>query len=74
MGPGMATTTRLQALDRRYLDILEVGGPRKPNVLEALAPSPQAFRASIGRLRSAGLVRVKHCRGGARYGLTRKRP
>jgi hypothetical protein len=70
----MATTTRLQTLDRRYLDILAVGGPRKGNVLEALAPSQRAFKASIGRLRSSGLVHMQHCRGGVRYGLTGKRP
>jgi hypothetical protein len=64
--------TRLQDLDRRYLEILEVGGPRKPNVLKAIAPSARDYRASIARLRSAGLVRHIHRHGGPHVSLTRK--
>lgn len=65
-------TTRLQPLDRRYLAILEVGGPRKPNVLKAIAESSREYRASIARLRRAGLVRHIHRHGGPHVSLTRK--
>ena len=71
--PAVATTTRLQALDRRYLGILGEGGARKHNVLRALASSEEVFKRSMARLRAAGLVTMKHCRGGVMYDLARKR-
>lgn len=62
-------TTRLQRLDRRYLDILEVGGPRKVRILKALAPSEEAFASSMARLKRRRLVKTTYRNGGPHIAL-----
>jgi hypothetical protein len=60
-----------ETLGRRFLAILEVGGPRKPNVLKALARNERHFRTTIRRLIKAGLVVYRKQYGGL-YALAKK--
>ena len=57
-------TRKYETLGRRFLAILEVGGPRKPNVLRALARSEYHFKTTIHRLVKAGLVVYRKQQGG----------
>lgn len=52
-----------ETLGRRFLAILEVGGPRKRNVLRALARSEAQFKSTMQRLIAAGLVVIQRERG-----------
>lgn len=63
-----------ETLGRRFLAILEVGGPRKANVLRALAKSERQFKRTIQRLRKAGLIVIQRNgdRGGQLYALAKK--
>jgi hypothetical protein len=63
---------KYETLGRRFLEILAVGGPRKPNVLRALARGPHHFRTTINRLRNAGLIKFRHHRGGGVWALAKK--
>jgi hypothetical protein len=55
---------KYETLGRRFLAILAEGGPRKPNVLRALARSEYHFRTTIRRLVKAGLVVYRKQHGG----------
>lgn len=57
-----------ETLGRRFLAILAEGGPRKPNVLRALARSEYHFTTTIRRLLKARLV-VYHKQQGGLYAL-----
>lgn len=58
---------RYETLGRRLLGILAEGGPRKANVLRALARSEQQFQHTIARLQQAGRI-VRHRERG-RHGV-----
>jgi len=65
---------RLQAIDKRYLEILEVGGPRKPRILRhAFEVTDAEFNASIRRLRAARLIRSQRRQGGPHLAIARRR-
>lgn len=53
-----------ETLGRRFLAILEVGGPRKPNVLRGLARSEYHFKTTIRRLMKAQLIVYRKQQGG----------
>jgi hypothetical protein len=60
-----------ETLGRRFLAILEVGGPRKPNVLRALARHERHFKSTIRRLVKAGLIVYRRQHGGL-YALVKQ--
>lgn len=65
---------KYETLGRRFLAILEVGGPRKRNVLRALAISEAQFKSTMRRLLAAGLIVIKTERGrsGKLFALSKK--
>lgn len=66
-------TPRLLDRDKRYLSILEVGGPRKPHILRHVFPTTdRAFKASMRRLKAARLVVMKKRYGGPHVALARR--
>jgi hypothetical protein len=66
------TTRSYETLGRRILAILEVGGPRKPRILKALASTERQFDRTISRLKAAGLIVHHRHRGGGVYALAKK--
>lgn len=62
-------------LRTRILRVLtpEFGGERKRSVLAGIAGGEEKLRPVLGALMAEGLVRVRRCYGGQRYGLARQR-
>lgn len=64
---------RLKPLAERYVEILAVGGPRKPAILRALAPDQRAFDRAIRSLKRARRIVVLYRHGGPHYALAEVR-
>ncbi len=62
-------------LGDRILDVLGVGGPRKPSLLRALAErhgQAEKFDATISELKRSGRIKIVYRYGGPHYALNPK--